>query len=480
MLISVTLTLMLMWGVAEIFSVVANSVNDSRSILGMSDRLRATKARLMMDLDGVTAPMNPPLSPGDNYGYWELIEGYAGAHNPLSSCAINTDEGTEDTTAIDYDDRIIFTTQTMTNEPFIGRSGGGTMESRFAEVAWFVRGRTLYRRVKLIRPDRSPIAFNGGTFDSSYDLSARLEGDPANPGTWAWIPNSLGDLTKRENRMYHLPVNPATKQAYLAANFPYNLYVIQDWQILGFPTLGETSNSQWMLDFTGGTFSGGTLTSIDPTKTDPQKPDMGEIDFWREPYPYEELDPVTGNLTAYQGSRLGEDVILTNVIGFDVKVWDPRAPILSYQNQAIEPGDPGFGAAYAAKVASGSWNPIDYGAFVDLGYGVPLGAPADLSDFSDNPEDKSGFQIASNKYTYIYDTWSTHYENGGLSQNGLDDDPDGAGPLVANGIVDDAEELTTLPPYPVPLKAIQIKIRVFEPESRQIREVTIVHRFSKK
>ncbi len=57
----------------------------------------------------------------------------------------------------------------------------------------------------------------------------------------------------------------------------------------------------------------------------------------------------------------------------------------------------------------------------------------------------------------------------GQGVNGFDD----------NGIngVDDADELRTSPPYPVPLRGIQVKIRVFEPDSRQVREVTVVQDF---
>jgi hypothetical protein len=47
----------------------------------------------------------------------------------------------------------------------------------------------------------------------------------------------------------------------------------------------------------------------------------------------------------------------------------------------------------------------------------------------------------------------------------------------ANGIVDDTGELRTAPPYAVPLRGIQVKIRVFEPDSRQVREVTVVQDF---
>jgi KaiC/GvpD/RAD55 family RecA-like ATPase len=38
-------------------------------------------------------------------------------------------------------------------------------------------------------------------------------------------------------------------------------------------------------------------------------------------------------------------------------------------------------------------------------------------------------------------------------------------------------ENETSPPYPVPLRGIQVKIRVFEPDSRQVREVTVVQDF---
>ncbi len=38
-------------------------------------------------------------------------------------------------------------------------------------------------------------------------------------------------------------------------------------------------------------------------------------------------------------------------------------------------------------------------------------------------------------------------------------------------------ERITSPPYPVPLRGVQIKIRVYEPTSRQVREVTVTETF---
>ncbi len=51
----------------------------------------------------------------------------------------------------------------------------------------------------------------------------------------------------------------------------------------------------------------------------------------------------------------------------------------------------------------------------------------------------------------------------------MDDDND--------GIVDDDSEKLTSPPYPYPLRGIQVKIRTFDPDSKQPREATVVQDF---
>jgi hypothetical protein len=91
----------------------------------------------------------------------------------------------------------------------------------------------------------------------------------------------------------------------------------------------------------------------------------------------------------------------------------------------------------------------------------------------------------SNGYS-TYDTWSFHYEHDGIRQpgasipgvidagtNGLDDNPNNA----ATYGVDDMSERETSPPYPYPLRGLRVKIRVYEPGSKQVREVTIAHSF---
>ncbi len=48
-------------------------------------------------------------------------------------------------------------------------------------------------------------------------------------------------------------------------------------------------------------------------------------------------------------NRLGDDVFLTNVVGFDVQVWDPGAPVVvltsTTPNQVVEQRDPGYPTA---------------------------------------------------------------------------------------------------------------------------------------
>jgi hypothetical protein len=94
---------------------------------------------------------------------------------------------------------------------------------------------------------------------------------------------------------------------------------------------------------------------------------------------------------------------------------------------------------------------------------------------------KSGLIPTTANQPHVYDTWSTHYEF-----NGIDDDADGAIDEGSNniddsspedGIIDDLGEWETSPPYPVALRGIEIRIRCYEPYSRQVRQVTVRHTF---
>jgi hypothetical protein len=149
------------------------------------------------------------------------------------------------------------------------------------------------------------------------------------------------------------------------------------------------------------------------------------------------------------GDRQGEDIVLTNVLSFDVKVFDPTATVHANGNIGLVPGDQNYNGG------SNAGN----GAYVDLGksIGARFGTVF------------SGAKPVIGTPGQTYDTWSFDYEYGGNYVNGLDDNND--------GVVDDVNERQTMPPYPYALRGVQIKIRVYEPSSKQVREVTVEETF---
>lgn len=491
-LIATTLTLIMVGVVVKIFAEIGKSVSHSRATLEMSGRMRATRTRLEMDLAAVTATMLPPLRPENGEGYFEYIEGPVGPVIAPGAIAKNTDDNPddpasapEDSTVGDFDDILMFTIHS-TSRPFVGSlRRGGTIESYVAEVAWFLRGRTLYRRVLLVVPGVDLSGIRQGGFFNDYDISVRWEND-------SLIANSLGDLTKRECRYAH--------RVHGEIGFPFDAAI---WGQLGLPTLRECSSPAWF-----NWPSANDLPRVKPAT---------QIDFWNDPHPWDNVDRITGTLVGYEGRRIAEDVILTNVIGFDVKAWDPRAPVLRGVNDnhtplnladdtvlpdvVVVPGDGGYALALAhlmeeleKPLASRNQDylPLSYGAYADLDYSAYASLTHGVARYDSM---FAGPGNPKSSLVRVYDTWSSHYEHDGINQdgdlhwapnptpppdkelvplidegiNGFDDD--------GNGIVDDPSEMETCPPYPVPLRAIQVKIRVYEPDSRQIREVTVVQEF---
>jgi hypothetical protein len=176
--------------------------------------------------------------------------------------------------------------------------------------------------------------------------------------------------------------------------------------------------------------------------------------------------------------HLGEDVMVSNALAFDVQVFDPWAPIVASPNsgEALVPGDPGWSTTLST---------IGWGAFVDLGYGNRLGATISNSKLAGAPETKSQLTAPP----YVYCTWTTFYERDGVNQDGdtYTDSNGNSRPLIDEGTngfdddnqngVDDAGELETSPPYPTPLRGIQVRIRAWDPDSRHVRQATVATDF---
>jgi len=439
-MIATTITLLLMGLVVQIFAMVGDTVAETRSTIQMIDRLRAARQTVQSDLAGFTfAGHVPPLDPERGLGYIEIVEGPIGSRLFPSAAPMLMANGTAwslasatppgDATLGDIDDMLMLTTTTQ-DDPFVGRyqfhdpvtglNSSTTTTSDVAEVCYFMRGTTLYRRSLLVKPGIN--VFTNMGFYGDNDISVRLEGgpydyspNPANPGVprpGILVGNSLGDLTKRQNRYGHQPFA-----------FPYDA---RFWGPLGLPTLRECSfflgtpgvagAGTWpfpLFDpvnfptvwgqaqsygFAGSLIfpfppvayqtSGSTVPNL-PLPGFPQMPQInltltqgGVFDAWpresstgtglpnqngfQTPYPWDQTtyplnqtgQPVNSwapntdpngaiygfsasNIpTAVQpssNSRFAEDVILTNVLSFDVKVWDPAAPIV---------GNPGLDGSF--------------------------------------------------------------------------------------------------------------------------------------
>lgn len=392
LLIAATIALVVMAAAASLFALFSRAASQSQSIVELGDRMRATAWRMRQDLAGVTADLSPPARPEQNAGYFELIEG------PRADA--DAADGT-DTLQADTDDILLFTTRS-TGGPFVGKYDSNFIESPVAEVAWFCRPsasqtadgvtlQNLYRKQLLVMGyvGVPPFSTNNNSLPATapmttlaaaaltYDISLRLEGTAA---AATFFPNTLGDLTKRENRFWH--------------------------DTTAFPYAFQTSS----------------------------------------------LDAATFDGTI----RDGEDVVLTNVIAFDVRVFDPEASQGNYVDLGSSGGTP--------SAATAAFPPTGRSALQSAGVMV-TNSPRNLS-----LPDRT------------FDTWSQHYEFNGVNEDGDSKTDEGTDGFDDDGdsLPDDRGEFETSPPYPVPLRGLEVRIRCYEPTSRQIRQITIRHTFLSK
>ncbi len=470
MLVATVLTLMLVAALAQAFSIVGTGVSTNRAALEMAGQLRAVSLRLQDDLSGSTIPTLPWPDPSAALGYFEYVDGADHDGIRYSWTIPNTDFG-------DADDILMFTARND-RENFLGSRSNGTggvttIESPLAEVVWYttltdvnrngtlepaeLEDYTLYRRNLLIRPDLGTVAVfpssgtytitsqtdlrnlynNLRTFFSQNDVSVRIVTQLSGNDLQVFMmANSLGDLTRRENRFAHRRVvavdtTNAPNLRYYPAAFPH----------------------QVDRDFTSAT----------------------SLPLIRQPDPVNA--PYTEPGAIKTGDYQGEDVMLPHVLAFDIRAYDPLAMVTAHpgedgawgvagfdddgmngpddcgeagwagsDDEPVIPGDPGFGAYWTAalsppspnnpvQISSGPKyvNPIGLGAFVDLNYAGKVhgsGASAYTYNVLTNTSN-TGWSHFSSVYAVCYqsdpaddiylssptyDTWSFHYEYDGVDQ----------------------------------------------------------------
>ncbi|PQO39078.1 hypothetical protein C5Y96_04235 [Blastopirellula marina] len=487
MLMATALTLVMFAAVAQIFGMMGTAMRDARATIELSGNLRSVSTNLQHDLDNVSVDVLPWVQPGANQGYFEIIEGPDRDVDFAVSDVDLTTAGTQGSLAGDADDIICFTAYSR-DQPFVGLIQGQlmpnvggyandiphkywvdrsntslftTITSHYAEIVYFTKHTpledtdgdsqrdadetvTLYRRVLLIRPDIFMGNPNTMAATASYSLNYFQAMNYYDLSMWSasnveWKTNSLEDLQSRDRRVAHAP-------------YPANGLTVETGKIL------RVANPPATGDF-------------DPA---PMRP--------HALLSFEQLNRALELAGTNNRDRTGEDVMLTNTLAFDVRVYDPIAPVrndsASSPSLMIAPGDPGFGSASTT-------NPM-LGAFVDLNWSrsVPSGTTSYYNQsFEDAPNSKSllrqvtAYFVDTNRnatdiygstapananevntiyflqnpsmlnatpsstipgYSY-YDTWPFFYEVDGVNQDasGTDTIPDEG----TNGFDDDGDDI---------------------------------------
>ena len=455
MLIAMALTLIMVYAIAEFYAYVGDTVRDGRAMIEMGGQLRAASQRLKRDLDSVSVRVVPWTDDGANSGYFEYFEGPHSDRYPLralnSSGVVVAGTAIEDETGGvptfnasngtnligDGDDILAFTIRSGA-EPFQGRrfEPGVTdtfASSRYAEVIWWTgfkdvdgdstydadEPRYLFRRQLIILPNL------GFVYDKEYETY---------------------DLARAGLVDDYYPENDVAAKIVACPSSADPMKTVYRFSAVALHELTRRDNrfghlATGALDLTAG--------SLNP-------------EFW-----------------LLSGSREGEDVMLSNLLAFDVKAYDPHVPMRadSSSTVALTPDDIGY---YDSSTPT---TVVSRGAYMDLNWDksdTQFGPDADWTTYTGNAatDDQSHFSPPphddAGSIGNTYDTWALSYERqNGQAMDGIDNNPNDAD----NGGVDDPSERVTSPPYPYPLRGVQVKIRIYDPTSRQVRQATVVADF---
>ena len=469
-MIGIAITLVILLVMARFFRQMSEEISKGRAVIEMASEGRQVSEMLRRDFANVTvSPRTWTLNSNPN-GYFEIIEGPSSdsiKRNPATAAVWTSPDYLGD-----FDDILAMTVRSQ-DQPYRGRIRTfDTTTNRYSsvqnvetsEVAELVMWAgfadrdgdsqlshpdqlNLYRKVLLVRPDFNNLAwFQAITvanrdelrlFHAFNDISVRWVQTGATAFPKRPIANSLADLAVRQNRfgrfLEALPDYMTT--------FPHPI----EWSEMAFFTLSDITTG--------------------PATTAP-------------------LPDVAG-----AANLLGQDVLLSGVAGFDVRVYSPNATVNIDGTTGLiaTPGDVGWTPTPTAPVVNSS-----EGAFVDLGFsGNAVGG---FGWFSETAMQRPYYWAGTN--SRVWCSWWPGYESDGIDQDdvfiGTDntavdqatdwlDSPTwnttGTAAVAVNNIVDDQSERETFPPYPNPLRGVQITVRMIEKTTGQIRQFQVESSF---
>jgi type II secretory pathway component PulJ len=418
LLVVVVVTLMFMLALTEVFKLLGDGIHSGRMNIELNGQVRAATTILQRDLDGMTVSGKAWSDPQNGAGYIEYLEGLQTDKDADGNSTVDIHEWDQNSNGLWESGEPYFDTRPGDNDDvimFTARNRG----------APFVG--TLY--------DGTPI-----------------ESEVAEIILWTQFTPHLDDLNL--NGIYDFG---ETKTLYRRV-----LLVLPYLDISSFPVSDFFMANDVSARFENGGMVANSLEDL--TRRENRFARDRSLGF-----PFLVL---RNGLIPLTGHRLGDDVLLTRVLAFDVRVYDRFAPLISIQDpvgdrQIIAPSDPDWNWVGEHTAAA-------RGAYVDLYY-TRDATVSDERGFAGSPHPKSKIL---NEPTYC--TWSFHYEQDQQDQNqnslvdegtnGVDDD--------GNFGVDDPGERETSPPYPVDLRGLQISVRVYEPRSRTVRQSSVVASFT--
>jgi hypothetical protein len=588
-LIATAVTLLMMISLAQMFKVIGDSMQQGRSVLELNNRLRSVVYRLRSDLDNLTVVPAPPADPATGPGYLQVFDGSTtdytaatkliptgGALPGAASRFGDVDDilmatvragdvwftgkvpqfvllkiaptdpahFTPVSIASQHAEVAVFLQPLVSNDGNPNRDPGFFLTAPLKEAAYedtdpfvgFPDSFRLYYRTLLIRPDLNlasgvlPSGVDGSgddwlksvplsglpsplcdmaTAHQQCDLSIRRIYDSSDNNVRDEIAaNSLEDLTDPANRFAHVQV----------------------------PLPGTVSTTMPVLAL-GARLA---VNAGDPSGT---------------------LQVGSGFLHpafVLRGIRSGEDLLASDVLAFDIKLFDPDVPLLGTpggdgtfgttsnpgalgwagsDDLILSPNDPGYGPAL-----NGTYQLVGTGEYVDLAWAKKLvDHGGNISATTNVWSPLSGFSLANfningaaGAYTYAlfksgsvlmasaspftlhllqptYDTYTTRYEGDGVLQaeltsragvcrvNGAislypgfsgddrsnlsenwrvpDAGTDGIDNVGSLAGVDDTLELETSPPFPIPLRGLKISVRMEDPTTRQVKQMSATKEF---
>lgn len=559
MLVAMTVTLLLMAALGRGFNFIGETIRVSRAQVEVTNQLRNVTNRLQTDLAGCTVTLQPCVSGQSPPGYFLYHEG------PLTDATSSLFTESEGDIAPhsrygDFDDYIAFTAVAPADNWFTGivprfvldsnpnststDSTPVVIRSKYAEIVYFASPEydsdgnpvdsdgiglpsnvRLHRRVLLIRPDLNFYRIPSLEQQGVHHASGHLFAQAWNAANWL---TGMADVHQRCDLSLRRVVDGDGRPTqYVAANSLADLanpgnrfaHVRAPGGVIGGPNEGSMPilalSSAVSLITAAGSIAppGMTENQTEPVVTPTW------CGFLRPEF-------------VLSGQRMGEDVVATSVLGFDAKIFDHRAPIITDNNGLpVRTSDPQF--RYSLRSFTGE--PLR-GDYVDLMYPVLAGGPMrgwQARNFDVLTSDPSGFPPSASAYfdgpfsgmqrfsgtdsrlTYAeslyrsgrilvaangairlfqpaFDTYTTDFERDGFYQGQIsgvgtrwwtggsppnyDRGADGVNNSGVPARADNFSERETSPPFLHRPESIQISVRLEHRGNRQIHQMSVVHR----